>query len=191
MIVSPFQSFGANAPVDITEPWGEVARVTSVSGGKLTISGLDLSGLMLVKIFISGVTVTTDDSQVLFRFIIGGSEIATGYRWAGAFVAPSITAHDGSSNSDTSIHLTSSTAAEGVGNASTEGFGAVLTIPGPASTSLYKKVYYHSAYSNPAGNGMSSFNAGGQLDNASAVEGFVVLGSSDLTGGSMIVLGVE
>jgi hypothetical protein len=169
------------------EPWGEVARQETIASGKLTISGLDLSGIQVVRLFINGVTVTTDDSQVLLRFLVAGSEVSTGYQWGHVITAGTATA----SSSDSSIHLTTNTATEGVGNASTEGFGAVVTIYNPGSTSLFKRANYKSTWVQPAGTLQGTTAGGGSLDNTGALTGFALLGSSNLTGGTMIVLGVE
>jgi hypothetical protein len=38
---------------------------------------------LVKQLIISGVTVTTDDSTVSLRYLVGGSEVATGYQWGG------------------------------------------------------------------------------------------------------------
>jgi hypothetical protein len=191
VLVNPYiYGSGVAPPVDLTEPWGEVARQTSISGGALTISGLDLSGLQVVRLFITGVTVTTDDTSIELRFLVGGVEITSStYQYTTRRVAAGVDAVGGSSG-DSSIPLTSRSAAQGVGNASTEAFGAVVTIYDVASTSLYKKCFARSAYSIPSGDVMTIVG-GGALLNTGALTGFKVYGASNLTAGSVIALGVE
>ncbi len=189
-LLNPFSSFGTGStPNDITEPWGEVARQDTVSGGKLTISGLDLSGMRVVRLYLDGITVTTDDSQVFLRFMVGGSEVSTGYRWSIGRTTVSLDDIVGS-NSGTEIPL-SSLSTRGVGNASTEGLGAVIAIFDPGATTTYKRCHGQSAYTKPDGTLMELGVIGGQLDNTGALTGVVVYASSNLTGGTVIMLGVE
>jgi hypothetical protein len=181
-----WRSYGA---VEALEPWGEVARQETLSGGALTITGLDLSGIECVQFHLNGLTVTTDDSQVLFRYIIGGVEISTGYFWSVKRLATGLDGVSGT-GSDTSIHLTSAVATNGVGNAATEGFDAVVTVFQPAG-SLHKRCHFHAAWSMPDGTLMTGAYGGGQLNDSGAITGVKVFGSSDLTGGTVIALGVE
>jgi hypothetical protein len=189
VLVNPYLSFGTAGPVDLSEPWGEVARQESLSSGKLNVSGLDLSGITALRLFINGVTVTTDDSTIKLTFIIAGSEITANYAWEHErFIGGSV--NPTGSTSDSSIALTATAATHGVGNASTESFGAVVTIHAPTGTQ-HKKCFYRSWWLRPDGTGAEATVGGGQLANSGAITGFVVSGSSDLTGGNVIVLGVE
>jgi hypothetical protein len=191
-LLNPFLSFGSSGPIDLTEPWGEVARQETLSSGKLTISGLDLTGIKVVQFHISGVTVTTDDSTVSCRLIIAGSEVSSGYRYAFQARDSVATAAGqfGGSTSASEILLTATTATMGVGNASTEGFSGVVTVYNPAGA-LHKRCFVRSSYLTPAGNVGGIDFGGGQLNNSSAVTGFIVQGSSNLTAGTVIALGVE
>lgn len=180
---------GGGGPIDLSEPWGEVARQETLASGKLTIAGLDLTGIQVVRLYLNGVTVTTDDSQVLLTYLIGGSEVTAGYRWALRRLGAGVDGTSGS-NSDSAIHLTSAAATQGVGNASTEGFDAVVTVYHPGG-SLFKRANWRSVWSQPDGTVMQSAFSGAALDNTGAITGFVVAGSSDLTAGTVIVLGVE
>jgi len=51
-------------------------------------------------------------------------------------------------------------------------------------------VSHRTAYIMTNGNAMTILSAGGQLDDSGAVTGFKLIGSSDLTGGSMIAMGL-
>ena len=190
VLVNPYLSFGSGGPVDLSEPWGEVARQTSISGGKLTISGLDLSGLLVVRLIINGLTVTTDDSPIRLRFHVAGSEVSSStYQRTDRRVMNGVDQVGGSSGDD-HIPLSSVGTSNGVGNAATEAFHSVVTIYDVASTSLYKKSFHRSTYSVPSGDTMTIYG-GGALLNTGALTGFTVYASSNLTGGSVIVLGVE
>lgn len=188
VLVNPFR-FGTTTLVDLTEPWGEVARVTSVVGGKLTISGLNLSGIQVMRLYINGVTVTTDDSQIFLRFLIADAEISTGYRWGVNRLTSGLNDLVASA-AGTELPLSSSST-RGVGNASTEAIGAVVTIFDPGSATLYKRSWYHTVYSKPDGTLMELATSIGALENTGALTGVVLYGSSDLTAGSIVVLGVE
>jgi hypothetical protein len=180
-ILNPFQSFGSlGPPLDLAEPWAEVDRQETIASGKLTISGLNLQNIQVVRLLISGVAVTTDD----------GSEVSSGYRWGMSRNAPSLDTGT-ASTSDSSIMLTPTTATQGVGNASTEGLNAVVTVYAPGSITLHKRCHYRSVWSRPDGTLIHAATGVGDLGNTGAITGFVVLGSSDLTAGTMIALGVE
>jgi hypothetical protein len=190
-ILNPFQSFGSlGPPLDLAEPWAEVDRQETIASGKLTISGLNLQNIQVVRLLISGVAVTTDDSTVSLRFRISGSEVSSGYRWGMSRNAPSLDTGT-ASTSDSSIMLTPTTATQGVGNASTEGLNAVVTVYAPGSITLHKRCHYRSVWSRPDGTLIHAATGVGDLGNTGAITGFVVLGSSDLTAGTMIALGVE
>jgi hypothetical protein len=190
VLVNPYLSFGGGGgPVDLTEPWGEVSRQETIVGGTLTVGGLDLSGLQVVRLLVNGVTVTTDDATVLLRYIVAGSEISSGYRWCVARYATGLDSALASA-SDSSIALTSNVATQGVGNAATEGFSAVVTVYHPTST-LHKNCAFRSSWSKPDGTLITAASGSGGLTDSGAITGFVLLGSSNLTAGNVIVLGVE
>lgn len=184
-LVNPFQSFGGTP---VADAWVEIARTSSVSGGKITLSGLDLSGYVATRVYLSGVTVTTDDSSVTLRLLIAGSEVSSGYRWAAVKAHAAGAAADITDNSDPSVGLTSITAAQMVGNASTESLSAVVTLY--QSSGLWKRVSFRSSWTKPSGDAMTMLNAGGQLDDTGAVTGFAVLGSSNIVAGTIIALGL-
>lgn len=192
--VNPYLSFGSggNTVVDLTEPWGEAARVTTLTSGALVLSGYDFSGLICVQFHISGVTVTSDDTTVSLQFYIDNSLVTSGYRYGhnSRDSAATVGAQEGST-SIASIPLVDTRANRGVGNASTEGMSAVVTLYSPASSTQHKRCFTKSSYIIPAGNAAGIVYGGGQLNNSGAVTGIKVIGSSDLTGGSIIALGVE
>jgi hypothetical protein len=176
--------------VDVfNQPWDEIARQETIASGELTLSGLTLTDYMAVQLLVNGVTVTTDDSTVGLTILIAGSEITSGYAWGLQRTSFSVGGTARGSTSDSAIRLTSTTATQGVGNASTESFSAVVYLHHPTSA-LHKKAFYRSAWVQPAGTDMEVSVGGGQLANNGAITGFVIAGSSDLTAGNMILLGV-
>jgi hypothetical protein len=161
-IVSPFTSFGSGV---VADAWVEVGRVTSVSGGALTISGLDLSTYLVVRLFINGVTVTTDDSSVSLQFIIAGStrlgrlplgqregRHQRGRRRRDRQLRPLHRAHQRHGGAEGGERL----------HRKPRRGGDLLPARLPVEAGSYR-----SAYANPAGNMMTMF-AGGQLDDTGA-----------------------
>ena len=189
-LVSPFTSFGSGGGnVVLGEPWDEIGRQESISGGALTLSGLDLTGLVAVRLIVSGITVTTDDTQLSLRFFIGGSEVsgASDYHWGiRQMGGTSTTVRD---TADSEIALTPDGANLGVGNAATKSWSGVVTVWNPTST-LHKLAHIKGVWVDPPGNYRSTTHAGGALQNSGAITGFKVFGSSNLTGGSILLLGV-
>lgn len=190
-IINPFLGVVTSSAIDLTEPWGEVASQASISGGALTVSGLDMSGLIAVRLYIDDISVTTDDSTVSVRLIIAGSEISSGYDWTHNNVSAALGSVLVANASDSGAGLVHTTATRGVGNASTEGLHAIVTLWNPAG-SQPKGFSYTGAYLNPStvihevamGIGYLSAQTG-------VVTGFKVYGSSNLTSGSLTALGME
>jgi hypothetical protein len=181
---------GGGGVVDLTTPWEEFDRTSTLTAGELVLSGYDLTGVAVVKAFLSGVTITTDDSSVAFRLHIGGSEVATGYQHV-VGVANSAAVTDAlNTTSATEVPLTSTTATRMLGNTSAEGLGAEITIYSPGSTSLYKRCMVTGAYGQ-AGGEVARVRGAMELTNTGAVTGITVFGSSDLTAGTLVLLGLE
>jgi hypothetical protein len=190
VLVNPYLSFGGGSgAVDLTDPWEEIDRTSTLASGTLVLAGYDFSGIAALQIIVSGVTITTDDSTVEMRFYIAGSEISSGYQWelsmgnsAGTTAAPV-------SASDDSIVLTDTTATRMLGNVSTEAFGAVITIYDPGSA-LHKRCRYTCGYGQAVGE-VARIRGSGELANSGALTGVVLMGSTNLTGGTIVLLGLE
>jgi hypothetical protein len=194
VLVNPYISFtapGGGGVVDLTDPWEEFDRTSTIVSGELTLSGYDLTGVAVVKAILSGVTITTDDSTVAFRLHVGGSEVATGYQVVISAVNSAGTAADVNSTSTTEVPLTEDAdATRKLGNVSTEGLGAEITIYSPGSTSLYKRCMVTGTYGQ-AGGEVARVRGACELTNTGAVTGITVFGSSDLTAGTLVLLGLE
>ena len=175
------------------EPWDEIARQETIAAGKLTLSGLSLSAYRVVRLYILGVTVTTDDTALNMRWHISGSEISSSdYRYAYTRLAVGLddVTGSGSGITVTEIPVSSQEATRGVGNASTESYAAVFTIWEPAG-SHYKRAYLQAFWTKPDGAPFTFPLGGVQLDNTGPLTGFTVYGSSDLTGGALVLTGVQ
>jgi hypothetical protein len=180
-IVSPFTSFGQH-------PRGRHRAV-----GRDRPAGNHLRRgahhLLVCRLIISGLTVTSDDTQIQLRLLINGSEVsgASDYQWGMRQTGgTSTTVFD---SSDSEIALTPDGANLNVGNASTKSYSGVVTVFDPASA-LHKVVHHKGTWVDPPGNYRSTVYAGGALQNSGAITGFKVFGSSNLTGGTVVCLGV-
>jgi hypothetical protein len=190
VLVNPYLSFGGGIPpIDLTEPWGEVARQETITAGKLTLSGLGLSGLSCVRLLINGLKVTTDDSQVLLRYQINGSDVTTGYEWLTYIIGSGVNTFATATGAG-EISLTHSTATNLLGNDATESLNAVVDVHAPTG-SQQKLCYYSGEYLLPSNNFRVIPQGAARLNNAGAIDGFVVYATSNLTAGTVIVLGLE
>jgi hypothetical protein len=170
------------------EPWEEITDAT-VAGGKLTLSGLSLSGYAVVRLLVTGVTVTTDDSEIRLTFIVAGTEVTAGYNWALSRTSPGVGAQSAAAGA-TYISLTAAVATQKVGNAAGKSFSAIITVHAPTGTQN-KKAFHRSIWTRTGGEPEGGTYAVGELPNAGAITGFVVAGESDLVSGTVTLLGVE
>lgn len=190
-IVNPFRfGTGGGTFVNLTEPWEVIASTTTVATGKISIGSYDFSGLVAVRVDISGLVITTDDSQVTFRLHIDGSEVSSSYVWQ---VRPIIvgTTQQGAhaSGSGTSIALVGTDIGEMVGNASTESFSGSVVIYKPASTNP-KIVTTLCSGIRPSGDTVGWYGVGKHASGG-AVTGCSVLATSDVVSGKVILSGLE
>lgn len=181
---------GGGGVVNLTDPWEEFDRTSTITAGELVLSGYDLTGVAVVKAILTGVTITTDDSSVAFRLHVGGSEVATGYQHVLSAGNSAGTSDALNTTTATEVPLTSTTATRMLGNVSTEGLGAEITIYSPGSTSLYKRCMVTGTYGQ-AGGEVARVRGACELTNTGAVTGITVFGSSDLTAGTLVLLGLE
>lgn len=169
--------------------WTLIDGLDAPTSGTFIFSPLDLSGYDIVQIILSGIRVTTDGTLVRITFYVGGVEITSGYRWGVQGISASGTAVTDGDTSDPSILLGSDDSGFTVGNAATESFGAIITLDNPLSTALYKKASFESWYINTGGQPHAHSGAG-IMENAGAINGLKVLGSSNLTAGKVRILGL-
>lgn len=188
-LVSPFTSFGAGVT---HTPWEEVGRTSSVSGGAITLTGLDLTPYMAVQVILSGITTGTDDTQVHLRFTVSGSAVsASDYQWIIEATGATTGFFEGTADSDdTEITLTRQAATAALGNASTESLSGVVTIFMPTSGSLYKVAVAELDYVQAASASIITTAVGGLYESTNVIDGVQLFGSSNLTAGTIIVLGL-
>lgn len=169
--------------------WTLIASLDTPSSGAFTFTSLTLSSYGVIQIICSGITVTTDGTDVRLTFYVSGSEVVTGYRWGSKSVSSGGTANNDGDTSDPSILLNSNDANWDVGNASTKSLGAIITVDAPASTALHKKAEIEAVMVGPTGNVL--INSGvGVMENAGAIDGIKISGSSNLTAGKVRILGL-
>lgn len=169
--------------------WTEIDRLNAPSSGVFDFPSLTLTGYDVLQILCLGIRVTTDGSIVRLSFYVGGSEVTSGYLWADQAISGSGAAVADGDTSDPSIVLGSDNAGWNTGNAATESFGARIFVDNPLSTALYKKASFD-AWSVNTGGAPQGHSGAGLMANAGAIGGLKISGSSNLTAGKVIILGL-
>jgi hypothetical protein len=169
--------------------WTLITSLSSPTAGAFTFSPLDLTGYDVAMIVMSGIKVTTDGTDIYLTFYVGGSEVVTGYRWGSSAVSSSASNLDGVDSSDPRINLTNISANWDVGNAAAESFGGIVRVDQPVSTSLHKRVGGEVVMVGPTSNTIYH-HTHGLMENTGAINGIKIAGSSALTAGSVIILGL-
>lgn len=169
--------------------WTQIDSKTAPSAGVFDFSSLTLTGYEVIQIVCSGITVTTDGTDVALTFYVGGSEIVTGYRWGQQAVASTTGNVEDGDASDPSILLNSNNATQDTGNAAGESFSCLITVDAPTSTALHKKAEYETVQSRPDSETEAQLGIG-LMENAGAINGLKISGSSALTAGHVRILGL-
>jgi hypothetical protein len=171
--------------------WAQVASMDAPSSNVFALTSLDFSTYTIIQIVCSGITVTSDDTDMQLRFYVSGAEVTGGtdYHWGVCSISAAAAINNDGVGGASSIQLQSDDAGWSVGNAATEGFHSVITVGSPASTSLYKYANYHTVLTTLAGQAVGFFGAGVML-NAGAIDGVKVFGSTNLTAGKVRILGL-
>ena len=170
--------------------WATISELTSPSGGVFDFPSLSLGGYALVQMILSGVTVTTDGTDPIVTCYVGGVEQTSGYRWGNQnnHSNTSLAGLDDGSTAAAGILLTSNNADWDIGNNANYSFGGLVQFDAPASTALYKKANIEATCNGPSGR-INVVSGIGLLENAGAINGFKVAGTSALTGGIVTLLG--
>lgn len=169
--------------------WTTVSSLDAPSAGVFDFPSLTLTGYQVLQVVISGVTVTTDGTDMVITFYVGGSEISTGYRWGCQAASSDASGADDGDAAAGGVLLVSNNANLDVGNDVGEGFGALVIVDNPLSTALHKKATYQSVATSPAGKIIMTIGEG-LMENTGAIGGLKVWGSSALTAGKVRVLGM-
>jgi hypothetical protein len=169
--------------------WEELGRQETISDGKLTLSDLNLAGVSAIQILISGIKTGTEDTFIKLRLQSRGVDIVRAYQWGTHVITTSGAEAAFSSASDTSVVLISSTATFGLDEATTAAASGQILIDEPNSTTLHKKMGLLVQDAAPSGNQVRSFGSA-VFGGAFQIDGVTIYGSSALTGGKVIVLGL-
>jgi hypothetical protein len=152
--------------------WAVIDSLNAPSSGVFDFPSLTLTGYKVLRVVISAVTVTTDGTDPRMTFYVGGSEITgTAYRWLTRSVSTSGTGNlDGASGQASGL-LMGNDANFDIGNASTKSFSAVVTVNAPTDTAITVSGVF-------------------LMENAGAIDGLKVGGTSNLVAGKVRVLGL-
>lgn len=170
--------------------WTEIARLDSPTAGTFDFTSLTLSSYPVVQVVMAGITAAAGATIVSIRFYVGGSEISgTAYRWG---LHADVTSGTGNTDGATGAaagSLMSDDVGWRLGNAAGVGFGGIVTLDMTTSTALHKKGTVDVVYTNDAGSGTG--NAGVMvMENAGAIDGIKISGTSNLTAGHVRILGI-
>ncbi len=169
--------------------WTQIDSLDAPTAGVFDFASLTLTGYILLEVIIAGVTVTTDGTDIKLTFYVSGSEITSGYRWGTRSYASGGTAAETGSTSAAGIFLVSTAAGHDVGNDTNEGFGAIVTVDAPTSTALHKKAHSESAFTDGTGAQRATV-VSGNMENAGAITGLKISGTSNLIAGRVRILGL-
>lgn len=170
--------------------WAVIATSDAPASNVLALTGLTLTGYLRLCLEMSGITVTTDGTDIRLTFFVSAAEITgTAYQWQVMPVSSSGTTDPDVLTSAANILLTQNNANWDVGNASTKSFSGRVFIDSPASTALYKRTSSHVSATGPTGNVINSQGAG-VMQNAGAIDGVKISGTSNLTAGKVRLLGL-
>jgi hypothetical protein len=156
--------------------------------GVFDFAALTLTGYTVLEIHCSGLTVTNDATNILLTFYVAGAEITAGYRWGMDTVSSAGANNADGDASDPAIMLHSNDANWNVGNAAGEGFDASIRVDAPTSAVLYKRAQFECAFTGPTGVAIG-VDGIGLMDNAGAITGLKISGSSALLTGMVHILG--
>lgn len=168
--------------------WESITSLAGPTAGIFDLPSLNLGPYKAVQLMLSGVTVTTDGTDLRLTMYVG-TEVVGNYHWAVLPNSTGGTANSDSSTSSVAVFLNSITAAWDTGNAAQEAFGATITVDAPTSA-LQKKVSYEAYHVGPTGNAINGKGVG-LMENTGAITGFKVAGSSSLLTGRLDLLGLE
>jgi len=170
--------------------WTVISSLDAPTGGVFDFPSLSLGSYSAVQVIGSGITVTTDGTDVVLRVYQSGSEVTSiSYRWGMHLDSSAGSGNTDADNGATALYVVSDDSSWDVGNASNEGIGFIATFDSPASTALGKRVRFESAFTNASGSLIAAEGVGVQAGTA-AIGGFKVLGSSSLTAGKVRILGL-
>ena len=164
-----------------------ISTITSPTSNALTFSGLSLSGYRIITLRVDGLTVGTDDAEVLLQVSQSGSWLTGASDYAYVMVVRSTggSTEDQSSTAASSIRLTDPTANWSVGNAAGEVFSARIELVNRES-GMPRQFTSTGAHVGPTGNCVLA-NGVGHINNSTELDGFrIVLDAGTMPTGRAI-----
>jgi hypothetical protein len=147
------------------------------------ITGLDLSGIQRVILFLDGITVDTANTDVIVQFYIAGALVTTGYRYTTANNTSAVGENDVSSGSAAHVLVTDVAAT-----------GANISLCSRLEINVggkYKLATSDTARMGSSG-GLARVRGGGLLENNGSLTGMKISGSGGLiTGGQALLLAMQ
>jgi hypothetical protein len=169
--------------------WVIIDSMDAPVSNMFDFAALTLTGYKVIRLELSEIDVTTDGTDLRLTFYVAGSEVVTGYRWTYRPASSGGTTDGDQDTSDPAILLNQNNANWDTGNAAPESFASAVTIDDPTNTAQYKRANIESYHIGPTGNVIGSMGAG-LMENAGAITGLKISGSSNLIAGKVRVLGL-
>lgn len=169
--------------------WDIISQLTAPAAGVFNFTGLTLTAYPVVKAVLEDIVPTSDDTLVSFQFRVGGTLI-TAYRLTSDTRSSSNSTGTVNSTSSTSVPLSEDAAGFRVGNAADESLSGVIEIGAPTAATIYKFFHWREVHILPSGHAAYSFG-GGVMEDAGVINGFNLLGSSNLVSGRVTLLGLR
>jgi hypothetical protein len=174
----------------MASPWAIITTMDAPSSNVFAMTGLTLTTYKKLCLEMSGVTVTTDGTDIRLTFFVSGSEITgTSYQWQVSPASSGNSVDPDELTGAANILLVQNNANWDVGNAAAKSFSGRVYIDSPASTALHKRTSSHVSAIGPTGNTIVSQGSGVML-NAGAIDGVKLSGTSNLTAGKVRLLGL-
>lgn len=171
--------------------WTQIASMDAPSSNVFAFTGLTLTGYTKLQIVCAGIATGTDATDIKVTLYTGGSEQtgATDYRWGMETISDAASEIDDGDTSDPAALITSNDAGRDVGNASGEGFDALIEIDQPNSTAFHKRLHTETLSTEPGGALVAGAGVG-VLQITGATDGIKISGSANLTAGKVRILGL-
>jgi len=157
-----------------------------ISGG-FSLTGLDVTGLQRVVIYLDGLATSDDGAEIRLQLTSGGVPIGAGYRWKVRELSTSGSTSDTQDTSDPSIRLVGAAGDWGVGNASTKSYSGRVDVSLPAGR---WPVVRHEGFAIGRTGNSFPVDGGGHLESTVAIDGVAITaGTGTLTAGMVTIYG--
>ena len=165
-----------------------ISQITSPTSDAIEFSGLSLSGYDDVQVRVEGITVGTDNVNLVAQFAIGGVLITSAYLYATYVLNEAGTGTTNSSASAASM-LLNRTTTNAIGNATGESFAGTYALGNP-NEALHKYLRGHATYTCDAGT-LRHVRSMGVLKNTGTLDGIkFFLSSGTMPTGKATIFGI-